>query len=42
MVFTRKHGDFHGRAVSLPEGNMKDYSNSALYFFARHSSHSSP
>ncbi len=21
MVFTRKHGDFHGRTVSLPEGN---------------------
>ena len=21
MVFTRKDGDFHGRTVSLPEGN---------------------
>ncbi len=22
MLFTRKDGDFHGRAVSLPEGNL--------------------
>ena len=24
LVFTRKDGDFHGRAVSFREGNFKD------------------